>query len=171
MKVFLVGLPGCGKSTLGQQLASLSNKPFVDLDSVIVEGEGQEVSNIFIRQGEEAFRKIERGYLAEWCNRNEDFVMATGGGTPCFHNNAELINQSGISVFIDTPTSEIAERMMKTELAKRPLFAGQDALTIEGRVKQMRDQRIQFYEMAQIKVSGLDITPNRINQLITSLER
>ncbi len=170
MKVFLVGLPGCGKSTLGRQVASLSNETFVDLDSAIVEGEGQAVANIFLRQGEEAFRIIEQRYLSEFCNKDEDFVMSTGGGTPCFHNNMAVINQSGISVFIDTDVSEITKRMMQTELAKRPLFAGQDASTIEGRVKQMRDQRIQFYEMAQIKVSGLDITPNKIFQLISSLE-
>ena len=171
MKIFLIGLPGCGKSTLGKKVADRLDRPFVDLDVEIVKGEKQSVENIFNAKGENQFRVIEKQYLVDWCHRQIDFVMATGGGTPCYFSNMDIIKKSGVSVFIDTDVNKIAIRMLKTELAKRPLFAGQDASTIAGRVEEMRNQRIGFYQQAQIKLSGSDITADQIIKEIQILER
>ncbi|MEP2670335.1 MAG: shikimate kinase [Cyclobacteriaceae bacterium] len=170
MKVFLVGLPGCGKSTLGREVAQLLKKPFVDLDDEIVRGEGQSIGQIFAQLGEEKFRSIEKNYLTKRCEHGDDFVMATGGGTPCFLNNMALINRSGLSLFLDTTVSEIATRMMNTELAKRPLFAGQDISTIAGRVQEMRMARIHFYAQARVTLSGEHLNAQSIAEEVLALE-
>lgn len=170
MKVFLIGLPGCGKSTLGREVAHLLKKPFVDLDDEIVKGEGQSIGQIFSGLGEAQFRNIEKKYLKNWCDHTDDVVLATGGGTPCFLDNMSLINASGLSIFLDTTVSEIASRMMNTELAKRPLFAGQDISTIAGRVQEMRMTRIHFYAQARVTLSGHHLNAPRIAEEILALE-
>ncbi|MFM8739263.1 MAG: shikimate kinase, partial [Cytophagales bacterium] len=99
MKIFLIGLPGSGKTTLGKQLAERLNIRFVDLDTEIEKSEGESIALIFKRFGEDHFRKAESTQLQKWANLNEDFVMATGGGAPCFFDNMEVMNQSGTTIF------------------------------------------------------------------------
>jgi len=170
MKIFLIGLPGCGKSTLGKEIAQALKKTFVDLDAAMVKGEKKSIAEIFAKEGENYFRGIERKYLLSFCEGPSGFVMATGGGTPCFFDNIQVINKSGISIFLDTSTREITTRMMKTELAKRPLFAGQDESTITGRVEAMRLQRIHFYKQAHLTFSGEDINCQAIIREIEKLK-
>ncbi|MEQ8425015.1 MAG: shikimate kinase [Cyclobacteriaceae bacterium] len=171
MKIFFIGLPGCGKTTIGSKLAQSLKTSFVDLDHEIVKGEKQQVAVIFEKLGEQQFRVIEQKYLKNFCASQENFVMATGGGTPCFFDNLELINNSGVSIFLDTATNEIANRMMKTELAKRPMFANQNVATVAGRVAELRSQRIQFYNKAHIILSGDEINPEGIVQKVEELKR
>ena len=171
MKVFLIGLPGSGKTTLGQQIAELQNKEFVDLDEEIVRGERQQIVDIFQKLGELRFRELEKQYLEKWCLSETDFVMATGGGTPCHHKNIELINTSGISVFLDEDVSKITERMLSTELAKRPLFADQDPSSIAIRIKQMKEERLPFYRRAKLTFSSPELKAEIITDRIRSLER
>lgn len=170
MKLFLVGLPGSGKTTLAKEVATRLARKFVDLDHEIVKGESMPIIRIFEKLGEEKFRIFENSYLKKWISNAEDFVMATGGGTPCFHNNMSLINEAGLSVFLDADPDVIADRMLNTELAKRPLFAGQDKNSIVSRIKNMRDERISFYNMAQITFSGEMITAKNIADKVLALE-
>lgn len=170
MKVFLIGLPGSGKSTLGRAVAHLLRRPFVDLDGEIVKGEGKSVHQIFGSLGEAPFRKIEKHYLEKWCARPGPFIMATGGGAPCHFNNMELINETGTSIFLDVPPEVIALRMLGMELAKRPLFAGQDATTIQGRVQKMREERLPYYAQARIVLSGERLTAQAIAEEVLALE-
>lgn len=170
MKVFLIGLPGCGKTTLGKKVSLQLNKTFVDLDEEIVKGEGQSIGELFANVGERNFREIEKKYLTIWCAHDGDFIMATGGGTPCFYDNMTQINKAGFSIFLDTTVSEIATRMMNTELSKRPLFAGQDVSTVAGRIQEMRMQRISFYTQAHVTFSGEDLTVQSLAEEILSLE-
>jgi shikimate kinase len=170
MKIFLIGLPGCGKTTMGKLAAQMMGRNFVDLDDEIVRGEGQSVTSIFAKVGEEQFRRIEEQYLKNWCDSTVDFIMATGGGTPCFYSNMDLMNSVGTSIFINTTVSEIADRMMNTELAKRPKFAGQDVSTIAGRIAAMRMERINFYSQAHITLSGDQLNPAGLAKEIQTLK-
>ena len=78
MKIFLLGLPGSGKTTLGKELAQGLALPFIDLDLEIEKGEKASIKEIFRSKNEDYFRRAESGRLKEWCIGKEDFVMATG---------------------------------------------------------------------------------------------
>ncbi|MFN8889873.1 MAG: shikimate kinase, partial [Cyclobacteriaceae bacterium] len=92
MKIFLIGLPGSGKTTLGKQVASHLSIPFVDLDAAIEKAEQRTIPEIFKQSGENYFRKIESDLLKKWAESTTDFLMATGGGAPCFFDNVEVMN-------------------------------------------------------------------------------
>jgi shikimate kinase len=153
MKIFILGMPGAGKTTLGRSVASAMQLPFVDLDGCIEEESGQSVQVIFRERGEPFFRKLEARLLREWCATEKDFVMATGGGTPCYTDNIQVINRAGISLFLDVTSKLITERILKTDLASRPLFAGVRPENLKDNIEFMRSQRISFYHQAHIRVS------------------
>ncbi len=165
MKVFLLGLPGSGKSTMGRQLAAGLSLPFVDLDEEIERETGRSVQLIFKESGESFFREEEARVLREWCASATDFVMATGGGTPCFHDNLATINQVGASVFLDVPARIIVERILKTDLSSRPLFAGVRPENLKEAIEFMRTQRMPFYRQAQLTVDH-QATPDEISRAL-----
>ena len=119
-KIFLIGLPGTGKTTMGMELAMQLNLPFVDLDQEIEKNEKQSVTSIFEEHGEAYFRQLEKLYLQKVIDELAEFVLATGGGTPCFFDNMKLMNATGATVFIDTPIQTIKERIK--EDTTRPLM-------------------------------------------------
>src|SRR5258708_15000387 len=123
MKIFLLGLPGSGKTTIGKELAGLLRIPFVDLELEIEKSFKKKITEIFEKQGEGYFRELEAKQLRKWCSAPSGFVMATGGGTPCFYDNLKFINQTGKSIFLDVPAREIVKRIKKAELMERPLLA------------------------------------------------
>ena len=90
----LTGMPGSGKTTVGQELARLSGKPFVDLDGEIVKKAGKSIPEIFAQEGEGAFRKIENEVLAEVCARNGQ-IVATGGGAVLWSENRAAMRRTG----------------------------------------------------------------------------
>jgi shikimate kinase len=147
MKVYLVGMPGSGKTTLGKKLAALLSIPFIDLDAEIEKSEQRKISDIFSSEGEVYFRRIESTLLQNWANSKKDFVMATGGGTPCFHKGMEIINKTGVSIFLNVSTGEILERIKNNN--ERPLLAG-DLLTREQKLLATASVRLPFYEQAHI---------------------
>lgn len=84
MKIFLIGFMGCGKTHSGKQLSAKLSLPFFDLDAKIEEHEAKSITQIFEEEGEEYFRLLEKDVLHLLCESHESFVMACGGGTPCF---------------------------------------------------------------------------------------
>ncbi len=153
MKVFLIGLPGSGKTTTGRALAKAMKLPFVDLDLEIEQLERMPVREIFSMKTEEYYRIVESKVLKQWCGKPGDYIISTGGGAPCFFDNMEVINQSGISVFLDVSTREIASRMMKSNLAQRPLLAGAPMDEVKDRIEFLRSHRLPFYTQAVITIS------------------
>jgi shikimate kinase len=111
MKIFLIGMPGSGKTTLGKRLAKEMLLPFVDLDKEIERREGKSVQQLFTENGEDYFRQVESKELIEWSASAKSFVMATGGGTPCFYEGIKVINQSGLSIFLDVPLTTLLSRL------------------------------------------------------------
>jgi shikimate kinase len=158
MKIFLIGLPGSGKTFLGKELARAMNLLFVDLDKEIEKVEGKPIKEIFKGADENYFREVEARVLRQWCQSDRDFVMATGGGAPCFFDNLQLINQSGKSVFLDVPAHEIVRRMMLSKIEDRPLLAASGREGLKDKIEFMRSSRIAFYNRAHILLHGETIT-------------
>lgn len=168
MKVFLLGLPGSGKTTLGKRLAATLQLPFVDLDKEIEKTEGKQIREIFAEKKEDYFRQLESAELKKWCNKPDDFVMATGGGAPCFFDNLEVINKSGKSIFLDVPASEIVRRMSMGPIDKRPLLAAGGKEGLKDSIEFLRTNRLSFYTHASITLTGADIS---VQQMADALKK
>lgn len=162
MKVFLIGLPGSGKTTLGKELASALNLYFVDLDLEIEKRAGKNITSIFKSEGEPYFRRLEAELLKKWCHEPADYIMATGGGAPCFENNMELIKSSGTSFFLDVPPKEIARRIKQNQLSDRPLLASIHPEELKDKIEFMRSSRINFYKQANFSIKGDQIAVTTI---------
>lgn len=152
-KIFLIGLPGSGKSTLGKRLAALIGYTYIDLDELIEKNENMSVGTIFANHGEDHFRMLEHFCLKDAIDRSTKFVMATGGGTPCFNDNISLINKAGKSIFLNTSTDKIVDRLVKGG-NNRPMFQGQNRNDIDTTVKSLLNSRIKFYNQANYKTDN-----------------
>ncbi|MFC2188099.1 shikimate kinase [Fulvivirgaceae bacterium LMO-SS25] len=162
-KIFLIGMPGTGKTTFGMQLAQQLECAFFDLDYEIEREEGKTVSQIFSSDGETYFRELEHRKLAHFIqSERKSFVLATGGGTPCFHDNLPLMLDAGevVHVFTDIPT--LAKRL-KRKAGARPLLKGKNLLET---VSATWNARKSFYEMANFKY---DSTKHSVDDLIKIL--
>ncbi|MGB3618678.1 MAG: shikimate kinase [Catalinimonas sp.] len=157
--VYLVGLPGSGKSTLGRALAAALERPFVDLDDVIEARAGRAIRDIFATEGEAHFRTLERAALAATAARTEPLVVATGGGTPCFLDNGALLKNTGTSVFLDVPVATIVARLEADDPTVRPLLHNQK---IKYRLEQLSADRRAYYLEADVHLSGNNLAAEAV---------
>jgi shikimate kinase len=148
MKIYLVGMPGSGKTTLGSKLADKLALPFVDLDGEIVSREGSSIPEIFATKGEDYFRIVESQVLNEWAAKNESFVLATGGGAPCFYNGMDRMNATGLTVFLNVPLDQLAKRVAKK--SDRPLLSTTIREEMENRLSSLAKERFPIYQKASI---------------------
>ncbi len=150
MKIYLIGMPGSGKSTLGKQLADKLTLPFIDLDKAIEDHEQKDVKDIFRELDEDHFRLIESQLLRELAASEKSFVMATGGGAPCFHQGIEIINQTGLSIFLDVSIEVLLGRLhTKTD---RPLLNSLDEKEKDEKLRLLRSSRLSCYRQAHLSV-------------------
>lgn len=119
--IVLVGMPGCGKSTIGKILAQELGMQFVDSDDEIVKKTGKTIPEIFSERGESGFREIESAVIAE-ISKMQHSVIATGGGAVLNRRNTELLSENGRIYFIDRPLSEIVAT------SDRPLSSNREDL-------------------------------------------
>lgn len=159
-KIYLIGMPGAGKSTLGLPLAALLQYPFVDLDTEIEKQEGCPVPDIFSSKGEDYFRLLESKLLHTWARSEGTFVMATGGGAPCFHQGINIINKTGTSLFLDIPVDELLARLHTTN--NRPLLANTDRRV---KLETLRNSRLPVYQQAHIHITD-NATPAEVQNLL-----
>lgn len=166
-KVFLIGLPGSGKTTLGKELAQRLALEFIDLDEKIVEKIEMSIPEYFKQQGEGNFRLREKEVLHEICATYDSFVMATGGGAPCFHFNMETMNEHGQTVFLDVSPGDLALRVMDEGVEKRPIFNSYDQQDLIQEIRQLKENRQEFYNQSSIKIRDNQIT---VDKIISNLE-
>ncbi len=148
MRFFLTGFMGSGKSFWGKKLSAKYEMPFFDLDEVIESSEGKSITTIFEEMGEPVFRQIEANYLKQCILEQKNFIMSTGGGTPCFQGNMELMNSKGISIYLKADIDIIVQRL-KSEQSKRPLISHLNENTLTEFVQHKLEEREMYYKMAK----------------------
>lgn len=158
LKIVLVGLPGSGKSTFGRQLAAVLEFPYYDLDQLIEDRFQMKIPDIFSQHGEGKFRDWETEVLLDFLKREESYVLASGGGCPCFNDNMDLINENAVSVYLDVPLEEISVRLGLSKAHNRPMFSGLDQGEITLKLKSLLFERDYFYSQSKIKLSGEDFS-------------
>lgn len=158
LKIVLVGLPGSGKSTFGKQLAAVLQFTYYDLDQLIEDRFQMTIPDIFSRYGEGKFREWETEVLQKFLNREDSYVLASGGGCPCFNDNMDLINEKAVSVYLDVPLEEISMRLGLSKAQNRPMFSGLDQGEITLKLKSLLVERDYFYRQSKIKLSGEDFS-------------
>jgi shikimate kinase len=164
VKVFLIGLMGSGKTHWAAKLGALLNIPVFDLDAEIEKAEHKTVAEIFAGKGENYFRRKENDVLKSFGEKT-DFILATGGGAPCFFDSMEWMNKHGITIWIDEPVETIAARLEK-EKSHRPLLTNVDSENLVNFLAQMRDKRKPFYSSAKFHLSGNNITEKDFLKII-----
>lgn len=163
-KIFLVGMMGSGKSYWTKKMAKWIKSAGYDLDDLIEMNEEKTIAEIFSEDGEDQFRKIEAKIL-RWFKEKKKFVLATGGGTPCFQDNMSWMKKEGVVIWLDESVEVLAKRLNE-EKAHRPLIANleEDAL-----VKFLQDKLVErhsFYSQANYRLSSEQITDAKLKQII-----
>lgn len=158
MLLFLIGMPGCGKSSVGKELAALMDCKLVDLDAYIVQREKLSIPEIFKTKGEDYFRKAETDSLAEIAEKMKSGVIAVGGGTPCFNNNMQVMQKGGSTIYLKTTPNVLATRIENDE-NERPLFRKLNGRKLTEKVTSMLEHREKFYKKATVVFDLRDKTP------------
>nr|NQU89469.1 AAA family ATPase [Bacteroidota bacterium] len=155
MRIYLVGYMGAGKSTIGKSLARIINFSNIDLDVVFETTYKISIMDFFKKYDESAFRSIEHQLLKNTFDL-ENHIISTGGGTPCFYNNMELINRNGISVYVKMHPKSLYTRLSNSR-RERPITAELDDEKLMERINSDLIVREQFYNTAQFQIKGEDI--------------
>lgn len=140
--LILCGFMGCGKSTIGRRLASLSGRELVDMDAFIEKEQSMTIPEIFAQQGEAAFRAMETD-AARVLSQRQGLVIACGGGTVLNPENVALLKQSGVILLLDVPLPALQERL-KNDI-QRPLLQRPDRQTF---IETLHAQRMPLYRQA-----------------------
>lgn len=140
---YVWGMPLSGKTSLGKKLRKVAPFPVFDLDAELENRTGKSVTDIFATEGEAAFRERETRLLQEITQIHPEFLLVTGGGTPCFGHNAAWMKEQGTCLFMHTALDELVSRS-QTASANRPLLQGNS----EARLRVLYTQRLPVYQTA-----------------------
>jgi shikimate kinase len=157
MKIFLIGFMGCGKTHWGKELSHKLQLPFFDLDQVIAEQEDKTINEVFNEDGEEYFRLLEKDALHLITESHESFVMACGGGTPCFYNNIDYMKGKGTTVWINCSIECLYSRLVK-EKSTRPLIREMPDDTLHGYIVKKFGDRSIFYQQASVILNESEVS-------------
>ncbi|MEM9484682.1 MAG: shikimate kinase [Cyanobacteria bacterium P01_F01_bin.116] len=144
--IYLVGMMGSGKSSIGKHLARLVNYRFIDTDEVIVQANGKSINDLFAQQGEAVFRDIETQVLAGVTSYTRT-VVATGGGMVIKQENWSYL-QSGLVVWLNVPVNELVARLSRD--TSRPLLK---AGNLRQKLTTLLAQRQHRYAQADVTVT------------------
>jgi shikimate kinase len=147
---------GSGKTTVGKALSKETGMMFYDLDWYIESRMRKSVSQIFAERGEEGFRKIEYNMLHEVAEF-EDVIISCGGGTPCFFDNMDYLNQQGDVIYLKATPETLYKHLLMAKI-ERPLLKGKSAEELIAYITEHLKERSPFYEKARhiLDVNVLD---------------
>lgn len=166
MNIVLVGMMGSGKTSVGQALAKLTGRRFVDTDALLEERTGRSIPAIFAADGEAVFRTLESSVIMEVVSLG-DLIIATGGGAVLAPANREALRRTGRVFWLDAPATELYQRAVAQGIAGRPLLVGEDPL---GRLTALRAARAEAYgQAAHDRVETAGRSPAEVAALILDL--
>lgn len=153
--IFLIGYMGAGKSTVARELRMRTGMTAIDTDREIERIEGRKISEIFAKDGEAAFRKMEENFLERLVIMNFHGIISTGGGMPIREENRFYMHQIGQVLYLKACAESIYERIAEDE--SRPLLAGlPDKESKIVRIREMLSQRDPIYTEAADEIIPTD---------------
>jgi len=164
-KIFLIGMMGSGKTFWTKKIAKWIKSAGYDLDDLIEMTEEKTIAEIFEEDGEEYFRKSEAKIL-RWFKEKKKFILATGGGTPCYMENMAWMKKEGIVIWLDESVEILVQRLL-AEKAHRPLIAKLSDEAITNFIQQKLVERHAFYQQANYRLSSDQITEAGLKKLIS----
>lgn len=161
---------GSGKTTLGRAYARFTQLEFIDLDWYIEERMHKSIQELFAERGESGFRETERKMLHE-AGEFENVIIACGGGTPCFFDNMNYMNEAGDTVFLDV-CPEVLFRRLKVAKSKRPLLADKTDEELMKTILSALEQRMPYYSQAQYRFNAEQLESySQINESVERLDK
>lgn len=162
MIIFLIGMPGAGKTYWGKKLALEYGLHHIDLDESIEQETAKTIPQIFDEDGEDVFREIEARVLRTiTASVKNNTIISCGGGTPVFHDNLAFMKANGCTVYIQASIGCIAERLKHTD-ATRPLLDRQ----LEERLAELYEKRKNIYVLAHQIVDAETLTVGNFAEII-----
>jgi len=158
MNIYLIGMMGSGKSTLGKTLSEKIQKSFIDLDSEIEKAAGKFISEIFDIDGEEQFRKMESKQLKQY----SESIVACGGGIVLKDENREFINENGVTILLTASMEELSHRL--SDSGNRPLLA--DDNTEEALTKLWLERQLHYLNTADFTIETDGKNPEQLTEEI-----
>lgn len=162
-KIFLIGMPGSGKSSVGRILATKLEMLFIDLDDEIETDYGKTISQIFNNKGKDFFRKLESEIFRDLNLNKTSFVMATGGGTPCFYDGIKQMNSVGKTIFLETSLDNLLLRVSRTSI--RPILGN----NYQKALKELLVNRRECYQQANLILNTDNLGVKEIADKISPL--
>ncbi len=156
-RIIFIGYMGSGKTTIGRQLAQSMNLSFYDLDWYIETRMHQSIEQIFDERGEEEFRRIEYNMLHEVAEF-ENVVISCGGGTPCFFDNIDYMNQQAETIYLKA-SPEVLCRHLEMRRKERPLLKGKTPEELKTFINEQLVIREQYYNKAR-HILNIDLLDN-----------
>lgn len=166
-KLYIIGMPGAGKTHFGRHLAQSLNMQFKDLDEMLERNQGKLVRQIIEENGESGFRKLEHETLLSTMTLG-NHVISCGGGTPIYHNNMDWMKMNGIVIWLDTDLEIIARRIAQN-ITRRPLFMGLNETQINEKLKELYAKRRKTYVKADVLIEVANKGAISLNPVIQGI--
>ena len=163
-KIFLIGMMGAGKTYWAQKMAKWNKCVGYDLDALIEMNEEKTIAEIFEEEGEEYFRKVEAKIL-RWFKEKKKFIIATGGGTPCFQENMSWMKKEGLVIWLD-PSLEVLVNRLSLEKQQRPLIASLNDNEIAAFIENKLVERHSYYAQAHYRINVDSMNEASMKKLI-----
>jgi len=147
-RIILIGFMGAGKTTLGKELAEVLTIPFFDTDALIEKRTNSSISSIFLNHGESYFRNLEKETI-EQLPKDSSYILAVGGGLPCFNDLMETLNGLGTTVYLKHDVTTLSKRLTD-DSKQRPLVAEKSGDALISYIQEKVDERELVYSKAQL---------------------
>lgn len=162
---------GSGKTLVSKELSVLNNFKIFDLDTEISKQKNRSITEIFKEKGEIFFRKTEKEVLEKILSTEKNIILSLGGGTPCYYNNIDSINEKTISVFLKTNVKTLAQRL-SSEKDKRPLIQNISNEDLPEFIAKHLFERNPFYNQAKITINTDNLSAREIaEEILTQIKQ